>query len=504
MNSKNETQFADIIQNPDLLNYLTSVSFSVPTPVQAESIPKLMGPGHFTVQSHTGTGKTLSYLLPLVSQLKAHESKDDPRFNGSPKAVIIAPTRELAGQIFSVVKAISHYAKLRVRKLVGGDKGKSLKSMFSTPIDILVTTPERCLRSLKNRELSKASLKYLILDEADHLLEPSFKNIMQQIAHQLQDNNFQLFLVSATRPAQFDETIRSFFPAFTLQAIGGAEGNRGDKRFSIFNLALEEKDKFIAVKDFIRQHKQRNGVIFTGSKARAQRLADELVAAGQKQLFLLHKDLEIEQRVEVSENFRKKGGILIATDIFARGIDVPHLKWVLNFDLPSEPYYYLHRSGRVGRSGAEGEVYNFITAKDSARVERINKALNTQGRADLIIDVAIPKKAPRTTSRTPAKSTSKSAPPSAPQSASKNSLKTAPKSTAKSTTKSTSKTASKSTPKGTPKKSLKSAPKTGPKNTSKSTTKNTKSAYKSASKHTAPKPTGSRSPKPRAKKSHRS
>jgi len=391
MNSKKVTEFAEIITNPDLLTYLTSVSISVPTPIQAECIPKLMGPGHFTVQSHTGTGKTLGYLLPLVSQLKAHESQEDARINGSPRAVIVAPTRELADQIFSVVKDISHVAKLRVRKLVGGDKGKSLKSMFSMPMDILVTTPERCLRSLKNKELAKSSLKYMVLDEADHLLEPSFKNIMQQMAYELQDTDFQLFLVSATRPAQFTDTIQTFFPALTLQAIDGEQESTSEQRFEIFNLSVEEKDKFIYVKDFIRQQKQRNGVIFTGSKARAQRLAETLLAAGQKNMFLLHKDLEIKARAEVTESFRKKGGILIATDIFARGIDVPHLQWVLHFDLPSEPYYYLHRSGRVGRSGRAGDVYNFITSRDTERLERINQALITQGRTDLRIAAASPR-----------------------------------------------------------------------------------------------------------------
>ncbi|PKL76447.1 MAG: hypothetical protein CVV27_10245 [Candidatus Melainabacteria bacterium HGW-Melainabacteria-1] len=391
MNSKKVTEFADIISNTDLLAYLASVSISVPTPVQADCIPKLMGPGHFTVQSHTGTGKTLGYLLPLITQLKALESKEDARINGSPRAVIVAPTRELAAQIFSVVKDISHYAKLRVRKLVGGDKGKSLKSMFSMPMDILVTTPDRCLRSLKNKELSKASLNYLILDEADHLLEPSFKDIMQQMAYELIDTDFQLFLVSATRPAQFTETIKSFFPALTLQAIDGAQAGTSDMRIEIINVTVEEKDKFTYVKDFIRLQKHRNGVIFTGSKARAQRLAEALLAVGQKRLFLLHKDLEIKERAEVTENFRKKGGILIATDIFARGIDIPHLQWVLNFDMPSEPYYYLHRNGRVGRLGREGDVYNFITSKDTARLDRINKALITQGRTDLKIAVATPK-----------------------------------------------------------------------------------------------------------------
>lgn len=391
MNSKKVTEFADIITNTDLLNYLSSVSITVPTAVQSTCIPQLMGPGHFTVQSHTGTGKTLAYLLPLVSQLKATENKEAPQINGSPRAVIVAPTRELADQIFSVVKDISHYAKLRVRKLVGGDKGKSLKSMFSMPIDILVTTPDRCLRSLKNKELAKTNLKYLVLDEADHLLEPSFKSIMQQMASELNNTHFQLFLVSATRPTKFTETIQSFFPAFTLQALGGTQGSTAEMGIEIFNMSVEEKDKFVYIKDFVRQQKHRNGVIFTGSKARAQHLAEELLATGQKKMFLLHKDLEIKDRAEVIDSFRKKGGILIATDIFARGIDIPHLQWVLNFDMPSEPYYYLHRNGRVGRSGREGDVYNFITSKDDDRLERINKALVTQGRTDLKIAIATAK-----------------------------------------------------------------------------------------------------------------
>jgi superfamily II DNA/RNA helicase len=429
MNSNKVTEFAEIITNTDLLTYLKSVSISVPTPVQADCIPKLMGAGHFTVQSHTGTGKTLGYLLPLVAQLKALESKDEHLMNGSPKAVIVAPTRELAAQVFSVLKEISHYAKLRIRKLVGGDKGKSLKSMFSMPMDILVTTPDRCLRSFKNKELSSASLKYLILDEADQLLEPSFKTIMQQIARELQLADFQLFLVSATRPAHFTETISAFFPGLTLQTINAAEDNAANDRFGIFNMYLEEVHKFSYVNDFVRKQQYRNGVIFTGSKARAKRLAEELLTAGQKHVFLLHKDLEIEERVAVIDGFRAKGGILIATDIFARGIDVPHLQWVLNFDLPSEPYYYLHRSGRVGRSGREGDVYNFITSKDTERLERINQALITQGRTDLRIASSPPRR----------KAIAKSSPKAGAKTSTKTSTKSSFKSGAKPTTKPSSK-----------------------------------------------------------------
>jgi ATP-dependent RNA helicase RhlE len=389
MNSNKVTEFADIITNKALLSYLESVSISVPTQVQIDCIPKLAGAGHYTIQSRTGTGKTLGYLLPIIDKLKALESKaletQESAVAGSPKVLIVAPTRELAMQIFNVAKDISHFSKLRIRKLVGGDKGKSLKSMFTTPIDILVATPERCLRSLKNKELSKDNLKYLVLDEADQLLEPSFKKTIKDISFFLKDQDMQLFLVSASRPAKFTETINDFFPSFDLQIIGAGEENILNTQVSTFNIVLEEADKFNYINDFIRQQKNKNGVIFMGNKARSKRLFEELKEKGHKKLYLIHKDLEIKERVTVFDTFSKKGGILIATDIFARGIDIPHLQWVLNFDLPSEPYFYLHRSGRVGRSGRTGEVFNFVTSKDTERQERINQALSNQGRSDLKI-----------------------------------------------------------------------------------------------------------------------
>lgn len=158
-------------------------------------------------------------------------------------------------------------------------------------------------------------------------------------------------------------------------------------RIDIFNLAVEEKEKFLYVKDFLRQQKHRNGVIFTGSKLRAQRLSEELLAAGQKHMFAAQRPRNqgpCGGDRKLSQNRRR----FDCHRYFARGIDIPHLQWVLNFDLPSEPYYYLHRNGRVGRLDREGDVYNFITSKDAERIERINKALVTQGRTDLKIDAS--------------------------------------------------------------------------------------------------------------------
>ncbi|PIQ28527.1 hypothetical protein COW36_12880 [bacterium (Candidatus Blackallbacteria) CG17_big_fil_post_rev_8_21_14_2_50_48_46] len=491
MNSTKKNEFAELISNPDLLNYLESASLTIPTKIQSDCIPKLIGEGHFTIQSRTGTGKTLAYLLPLIQRLKAMEAQAQSAPSGGPQVLIVAPTRELALQIFDVAKEISHFSKLRIRKLVGGDKGKSLKSMFTTSIDILVATPERCIRSLKNKELAKENLKFLVLDEADQLLEPSFKKTIKDIAFELSAQNLQLFLVSASRPANFTETIRDFFPAFELQTLGEGEANLLNNTVDIFNIALEEASKFSYVKVFIKQQKDRNGVIFMGNKARAKRLFEELQTAGQKDLYLLHKDLEIKERVSVMDSFRINGGILISTDVFARGIDIPHLEWVLNFDLPSEPYYYLHRSGRVGRSGRAGNVYNFVTSKDAERMARINKALSNQGRGDLqIVATAAKKQALKTAQKNNAKAKAAQKPNS--KKASNSDYKATPKPGAKAPAKSGLKSGQKPGTKSEPRAGFKSPAKPSEKAAPKSGFKSTQRQKSKTSQKTNPKPSQKR------------
>jgi superfamily II DNA/RNA helicase len=289
-------------------------------------------------------------------------------------------------QVHSIAKDLSHYAKLRIRKVVGGDKGKSLINVFKSKIDILITTPDRCLRAFNNNELSAANLKYFIFDEADQLLEPSFKATVGEIAKKLTRPHMRIYLVSASRPLDFDKIVADFFPGKTFTTIGKGEENVLNHKVDTYNLSVEEDDKFIFVNEFIKKQGKRNGLIFMGNKARSKKLFEQVRQEfGNKKIFLLHKDLEAKERTAVVSDFRKSGGILVATDIFSRGIDISHLQWVLNFDLPSEADYYLHRSGRVGRAGRPGDVFNFITSRDTKRQKNINAILGNQGRSDLQI-----------------------------------------------------------------------------------------------------------------------
>lgn len=386
MNSKKVTEFSELISNNDLKKFLKSVDIKTPTASQINSISKLIEGGDYTIQGRTGSGKTLAFLLPLFEKLKKDEALGEITEEiGSPKAVILLPTRELALQVFGVAKQISHYAKLRVRKLVGGDKGKSLQSLYSSQIDILVTTPDRGVRAFQNKELKTQNLNFFILDEADQLLEPSFKNTVEKMVRLMDRDEVQVALVSASRPENFDGIIQDFFPERHFTTLGSGEENLLNHKVDTYNMNLEDSDKFIYVSSFIEKQNGKNGLVFTGNKARARKVFELIEKTGLKNVFLLHKDLEVKERVAVVDEFRQKGGVLVATDLFARGIDINHLKWVLNFDLPSEPDYYLHRSGRVGRAGRYGSVYNFISSKDGKRQKRINDSLATQGRNDLKI-----------------------------------------------------------------------------------------------------------------------
>jgi len=386
MSSKKVSEFKSLISNSDLLAYLKSVSIYKPTPVQTKAIPKFLEGGDYSVQGRTGSGKTLAYLLPIIKKLKELEDRSIEDKIAHPKVVILLPTRELAIQVFSVAKEVSHFAKLRIRKLVGGDKGKSLKSLYHSKMDILVTTPDRCLRAFKNKELHSESIRYFVYDEADQLLEPSFKRTVSAIAENITNDSMQVFLMGATRPTNFEDIMLDFFPRRRFESIGQDEQNTIGHDIKTVDLFVEEDDKFIYVKGFTKKREKSNGLIFTGNKARAHHVHEVLASEKYaKNIYLLHKDLEIKDRVAVVANFKETGGILVATDIFARGIDIDHLQWVLNFDIPSDADYYLHRSGRVGRAGRSGKVFNFITSRDGRRQKRINETLVKQGRKDLRI-----------------------------------------------------------------------------------------------------------------------
>ena len=214
-------------------------------------------------------------------------------------------------QVFSIAKDLSHYAKLRIRKIVGGDKGRSLTNVFRSKIDILITTPDRCLRTFNNRELNPANLRYVIFDEADQLLEPSFKTTVGEIARKLVKPHMKICLVSASKPLDFDEIVADFFPGKTFTTLGKGEENVLNHKVDTYNLAVEEDDKFLFVNEFIKKQGKRNGLIFMGNKARSKKLFEQVKQAlGVKKFFFFIKTSKLKKEQPLSVTLEKVVGSL--------------------------------------------------------------------------------------------------------------------------------------------------------------------------------------------------
>lgn len=374
--------FLELDLRSSILDYLKIKNIVEATDIQKRAIPLLLNKGHYMIQGVTGIGKTYAYLLPLFENLKRLEG-DEKRKKASPRAIILIPTRELAQQIFFIAKELSHFAKLKIRKLVGGDQGKSLNTLLRSEIDILITTPDRCFRSLKNGELKKTSLTHFILDEADQLLDTSFQVTIAGLMGLLHEHCEQVVMVSATHSSEFIKQREEYFLNKKFQIIEGKGRRTLYHRVKTIDIDVEEKDKLLLLKEFIEKYGKYNGIIFTANKKRTEDVYEKICTYREHKIFFIHKDLPVKERKLILRQFIGAGGVIISTDVLARGIDIDHLRWVLNFDLPSRSDYYLHRVGRVGRNQKSGEIFNFRTPFDEERIVSINGHLKNQERHDL-------------------------------------------------------------------------------------------------------------------------
>jgi superfamily II DNA/RNA helicase len=371
--------FKNLLENDGLFSFLKEQGMEKPTEVQAKSITPFTKGESLSVLSHTGSGKTLAYALPLVQMLKADEAKGIENKPGHPRAMILAPTRELATQIHSVLKSISHHCKMRVRIIKGGDEGKKNKALSKEQIDILVCGPGRAKSTLSRKELFAVETKYLIFDEADQLLDMGFSKDIKAIYNFFEWKETQVALFSATMPSDFAEFKAEVFPKSEFTEVHLAGGHKMVQAIETFNINLAYQEKIPMTEAFLQKTADGSGMIFCNQKGTAVEVHKKLDNMFPKKKFhLLHGDMEIAERKKSFEKFKKIGGVLVCTDIAARGIDIETLNWVLNYDLPFEAVYYIHRAGRVGRNGRKGKVFNYVTSKDLSLIGKINNAIESQ------------------------------------------------------------------------------------------------------------------------------
>lgn len=372
-------QLVELIGNKDIHHFLDEAKLNLATPVQEKGIPLFLKGGSLKVLAQTGTGKTLAYALPLIQKIKFLESSGNMPAKGSPRAIILSPTRELGQQIYTVLKSVSHHAKLRIRFLTSGKSGSKNSNLKEQGIDIVVGSPKRIQTSLERGELSAECLKYLILDESDQLLDNTFKNELEKIVSKLELEYVNVALYSATEMPYNGKICDDIFKNVEFSNLNLSDVHQVKSTLETFNIYLGQKEKEKMLKLFIKDQGTK-GIVFVNKKEEVQKLIDLLDENDfGKKFFYIHGDMKKTERADSLKLFRSsKKSVLICTDIMARGLDIDKLDWVLNYDLPFEAVFYLHRSGRVGRSGNRGVVYNFVTGKDENLIARINEAIKNQ------------------------------------------------------------------------------------------------------------------------------
>lgn len=378
--------FINATLHPGLENYFKEEGLKTATAIQRKVIPELLARKSIIVLSETGSGKTLSYALPICSQIKTKEDAGlKNTMNGAPYAMIVAPTRELATQIYGVFKSISYHTKLRVRDLTGGDTSAKMKSVASGPYEILIATPSRIKSALKHKELNLNQLRHVIFDEADQLFDMGFKKDLDFIIEYLDMNLVQLGFITATLPTEVEQFIVERFPMVNFERISGGESHAPQSRIETYNVSVTPAEKNMVVKMFMEKQAQGRGIIFTNQKNQAEELFKYLSEKMPKlKMKLLHGDLEIKDREAAIRQFVEgKAQVLVATDVAARGIDIKDLIWVVNYGLPKTGIYYLHRCGRVARGGKKGIVYNLVASHDSKMIAQINEAIMNQRHLNL-------------------------------------------------------------------------------------------------------------------------
>jgi len=352
----------------DLIQGLEELGIKTPTPIQRQAIPFLLAKGgDFIAQAQTGTGKTAAFGIPLLMQV-------DPEIREI-QAVVVAPTRELAKQIGKQLFRFTKYCaqKIFVEVLTGGDKLDRQIAALQRPTHVVVVTPGRLLDLLSRKALSLESVKLLILDEADEMLNLGFRKEVAEICARTQGRR-ATWLFSATIPAGVQKLITDYMSpkSHSLKIDQQHVVNRDISHRFIVCQIREKTDRIAA---FLKSQGEERGVIFCRTRAGATKLFEELSERGHR-LGVLQGDLMQTERDKVLRSFRKgRFQFLIATDVAARGIDVEGLAFVLHHQLPDQIDYYTHRSGRTGRAGRTGVSIVLICQQEKADIAKLGQVL---------------------------------------------------------------------------------------------------------------------------------
>lgn len=374
-----------------LLKAIQEKGYTTPSPIQEKAIPHILEGKDVLASAQTGTGKTAGFTLPILQFLS--ETKH-PKYRPL-RALVLTPTRELAAQVYDNVREYSKYVNIKSAVVFGGVKPASQIAILKKGVDILVATPGRLLDLHDRKAVSFKRIDVLILDEADRMLDMGFARDLNKLISFMPAKR-QNLLFSAT----FSKEIKKLAEGILRNPVEveTAPKNSTAKKVSHQVYKIDKKRKTEFTIQLIKENNWSQVLIFTRTKHGANRLTEKLVKS-KISAAAIHGNKSQGARTKALKNFKENSiKVLVATDIAARGLDIPLLPHVINYELPNVPEDYVHRIGRTGRAGAEGEAISFVCSEETEYQKEIEKLLGEKLKSSVVkgyepTDTAAPKRA---------------------------------------------------------------------------------------------------------------
>ncbi len=347
----------------DLLKAVKAIGYKQLTPIQQKAIPLIRTGVDVLASAQTGTGKTAAFSLPILDALAKEGAS-----SGTLKALILTPTRELAIQVAKNIESYSEFLPLKSGVVYGGGAMPSQSKMLQEGVDILVATPGRLLEHLTLRNVSLAQVKFLVLDEADRMLDMGFLKDIEQIVSLIKSKH-QTLMFSATFSHKVKTLANQILTTPKSIEVAKVNSTSGKVKQAVYWVTEERKRELLS--ELIGVNNWQQVLVFAGTKESANQLAKELKLDGIKAA-LCHGDKSQGARNKALEQFSTGAvRVLVATDVAARGLDIPDLPYVVNFHLPFLAEDYVHRVGRTGRAGKNGTAISLVSPKDARFLENI-------------------------------------------------------------------------------------------------------------------------------------